>query len=243
MKILLGGTAGGIGTVTTSGTGVTWVSGVQFNAGWTGAITINGTAYTISSVNSATSITLTATAGTQADVGYQFGNGEEVLVRDVLPPITATTIQGIQYDSGTSGLCSIVLTGSPSGLARNSLISITNGASQTDIVRVLEVNLSPDGTVYSIRCSTTHTFAATNNITGLESFYTYTTVNHAATETITSSSISVESLSGSGGVTVLSLATTPNASVANGRPIDTANDWISIGIYLTNPVNVVFKPR
>ena len=215
----------------TAGAGAT-VSAILYNSGTTGWCCINPAVsggYNFQWAASRMKVILNSGGGNQ----------EEVLVRDVLPPITATTIQGIQYDSGTSGLCSIVLTGSPSGLARNSLISITNGASQTDIVRVLEVNLSPDGTVYSIRCSTTHTFAATNNITGLESFYTYTTVNHAATETITSSSISVESLSGSGGVTVLSLATTPNASVANGRPIDTANDWISIGIYLTNPVNVV----
>jgi hypothetical protein len=64
--------------VTTSGTAVTWVSGNYFmgpsnsaNAYIGQTMTINGTAYLVSTVNSPTSITLTATAGTQATpVGY-----------------------------------------------------------------------------------------------------------------------------------------------------------------------------
>lgn len=64
-----------VGTVNTSSTAVTWVSGPQFNLQWTGTITINGTTYTISSVNSPTSITLTATAGTQNGVVYSWSAG------------------------------------------------------------------------------------------------------------------------------------------------------------------------
>ncbi len=60
------------GIVSTSGTAVTWVSGDQFT-GLTGSIVINGIAYTIYSVNSATSITLTATAGSQTSVPYNAG--------------------------------------------------------------------------------------------------------------------------------------------------------------------------
>ena len=304
MKILLGGAAGGVGTVNTSGTGVTFETGVPFNTGWTGSIVINGVSYPISSVGSTTSITLSGGgAGTQTGVSYQFGTGEEVFVREVNPAVAATTIQGIQYDSGTSGTCSIVLTGSPSGLVRNSLLSITNGASQTDIVRVLEVNLSPDGTIYSIRCSTTHTFAATDAVAGVMSFYSYTALNHVAAETIASSALSmapVATTNGSGvvntngtavglvsgtlfnvgwtgsiiinGVTytiasvssttqltltssagiqggvsysygtsgaILSYAGAINASLANGRPIDPANDWLSFGLSLVNPQYVV----
>lgn len=61
------------GFVNTSGTAVTWISGTLFNAnsGWpTLQITINGTPYTISTVNSTTSITLTGSAGTQNGVAY-----------------------------------------------------------------------------------------------------------------------------------------------------------------------------
>ena len=64
----------GVGVVDTSGTAVTWDSGTQFftsGATWPGsAIVINGTTYTISTVNSATSITLTTSAGTQTSVPY-----------------------------------------------------------------------------------------------------------------------------------------------------------------------------
>lgn len=60
-----------LGTVNTSGTSVTWDSGSQFgqlSAGET--MTINAVTYTIQTVNSNTSITLTTSAGTQSAVEY-----------------------------------------------------------------------------------------------------------------------------------------------------------------------------
>jgi hypothetical protein len=66
----------GTGTVNTSGTAVTWVSGTTFKTEWAGSsIIINATNFTIASVNSTTSITLTATAGTQTGVAYTAGFG------------------------------------------------------------------------------------------------------------------------------------------------------------------------
>ena len=60
------------GVVNTSGTAVTWVSGDMFSSTdlAAGKITINGVVYTISTVNSAVSITLTATAGVQTGKAY-----------------------------------------------------------------------------------------------------------------------------------------------------------------------------
>ena len=59
------------GRVNTAGTTVNWVSGDTFVSGMVGAtIYINGVAYTVFSYVSATQITLTTTAGTQANVTY-----------------------------------------------------------------------------------------------------------------------------------------------------------------------------
>lgn len=59
------------GKVNVSGTAVTWVSGYKFTAIAAGSkIHINGLAYTVSSVTNATSLVLTASAGTQTDVRY-----------------------------------------------------------------------------------------------------------------------------------------------------------------------------
>lgn len=57
------------GTVNTSGTAVTWVSGSTFPSGMT-AIIIAGTSYTIATWNSATSLTLSSSAGTQTGASF-----------------------------------------------------------------------------------------------------------------------------------------------------------------------------
>lgn len=66
----------GTGTVNTSGTAVTWASGTTFKTEWAGSsIIINAVNYTISAVASTTSLTLTATAGTQTGVSFTAGFG------------------------------------------------------------------------------------------------------------------------------------------------------------------------
>jgi hypothetical protein len=64
--------ASSVGTVDTSGTAVVRDTGAFFDTAWPSGttITINSVDYVISSVNSTTSITLTATAGTQTGVAY-----------------------------------------------------------------------------------------------------------------------------------------------------------------------------
>jgi len=62
------------GSVDTSGTAVTYVSGNDFSSLTNGeAMTISGTGYVIATVNSSTSITLTATAGTQTGAIWNAG--------------------------------------------------------------------------------------------------------------------------------------------------------------------------
>lgn len=163
-------------------------------------------------------------------------NVETVVVREIHNAITSTTIAGILYDSGTTGLCSIVLTGNPVGLDRNSLIQIVGGGG-TEIVRVLSVTLSPDGSVYSLRTVTANAHASTATVNGILSWYVYTVQTHVATETITSHYIQFgHAAQGVGGG---ALTAGIDASTANSRPIDTANDYLKISIFLQNPQNVV----
>jgi len=161
---------------------------------------------------------------------------ENVVVREIWQAIPNTTVQGIQYDVGNNGMCSVVLNlpiyaipGGPTGLSRNSLIQI-----DSEIVRVLEVLVSPDGTAYSLRLSTTTTHGIGASVTGLLSWYCYTVRAHSVGETI--ASLFLESgTSASGTVGTLQSTVSVNAASAGGRPIDTANDYMHIALFLQNP--------
>jgi hypothetical protein len=62
------------GTVNTSGTAVTWVSGTNFNTNMAPfPIVINGVTYQVATYNSSTSLTLASSAGTQTGVAYSSG--------------------------------------------------------------------------------------------------------------------------------------------------------------------------
>lgn len=156
------------------------------------------------------------------------GNAETCTVREIHPAIAATTIGSVIYDAGTSGACSMVLVASPPGFARNSLISIGG-----EVIRVLAVIGSPDGTTYSVRCSTAGTKAAGDAVTGLISWYLYTTLTHAAAETITLLYIPIANAAI--GVSSVALLTAVNAGRANGRPISEADDYYHISLYCDTP--------
>jgi hypothetical protein len=162
------------------------------------------------------------------------GGTEEIVVREIHPAIANSTIQGIQYDSGVSGPCSLVITGSPANLARNSLIQLN-----FEVVRVLEVIPDPSGVFYSVRCSTLGTHAAGEPVYGLISWYVWTNSTHAHGEAITSEYVAVPNT-----YTDTSAYFTINGSTANGRPIDPANDYFHISLFLQNPqfvTSVVLK--
>jgi hypothetical protein len=68
-----GASSGGIsgsGTVNSSGTTVTYVSGTMFNTGWTGTVYVAGKPYTISSVSSPTTLITTGTVPTLSGANY-----------------------------------------------------------------------------------------------------------------------------------------------------------------------------
>lgn len=108
------------------------------------------------------------------------GGSEIVTVMQVLPGLASTTVAGVAYDTGTSGLATLQPTAPVQNLQRNALI-VVNGAA----VRVLSVNQGPDN-FYSIRVVLPSGIAAGQTITVPVSFRAFTTGAHGAAETITS---------------------------------------------------------
>jgi len=221
------GFSGNISSLTKNnreGTAVTSsISAIKYNSGSTGWACM---------VPASASPLTWAGARMRVQLNNGGGNQETVLVREIHPAISTTTIQGIAYDSGTTGGCSIVLAGSPEGIARNSLITIGG-----ELIRVLSVNFSPDGSTYSIRCSTANTHAASDAVTGNLSWYIYTVQTHAAAENITSACIYAHGSSlGSAKSVTNSIYTIGgiNAASASSRPLDLANDWCHISLWITN---------
>lgn len=137
-------------------------------------------------------------AGTTVRVG---AGGETVIVQEVHPPVSPTTIGRILYDVGTSGLCTIQPAGSfsvgqielplPDEIRRryedlNVPVEPRVTVSRTvdfpvnslvtlgglETVRILSVAIGQDGR-QSFRCQTAGTFAATDTIVGVPTFRAY----------------------------------------------------------------------
>ena len=94
----------GGGTVNTSGTSVTLVSGSTFNTAWTngGEMLIGGLIYTIATVNSSTSITLTSSAGTNTGATYSAGflqNANGLNFNSYIGSLTGIASFSSAYDS------------------------------------------------------------------------------------------------------------------------------------------------
>ncbi len=171
-------------------------------------------------------------AGERMKVILAGGFPEIIAIREIHNAIPFVRIAAIQYDSGSTGLCSIALTESPAGLARNSLIVI-----DSETVRVQEVVPAPTGTAYSIRCSCASTHVVGDGVSGLISWYTYTLATHAAAENIILDYIKFTQAAA--GVGAGTLTEDVDLLIANGRQIDPANDYLHISIFLQNPQNVV----
>lgn len=165
---------------------------------------------------------------------------ETCLVREVHPNVpqlgAPITVAGVKYDSGATGLCTVVFNDPADGLARNSVLLI--GA---EYVRVLSVDYAPDGTTYSIRCSTTGTILVGDSVAGILSWYVYTVNNHAIGETLTADYL--ESTIAAGGPSTATLTKTGlmlDVSVADGRPISLADDYLHCSFYSNAPWNVAY---
>jgi len=164
------------------------------------------------------------------------GGTENCIVREIHAAISATTLAGISYDAGSTGLCTIVLTNSPIGLDRNSIIVVGGEAT-----RVLSVTMTPDGSTYSARCVLTATHAAGVAVTGLISWYVYTQNTHSVGEAITSNYVlsNVASIAATN-LAAISVYTTLDASKAdNSRPISLADDYLHLSFFASNPYAIV----
>lgn len=161
------------------------LSGFDSDTGWTSETntTVESGAY--SRVNTTITAILYDTGNTgwciidPADLGnigagaqLLLNSSETVVVHSVSAPSTATTIaatNGITYDSGTTGPCTIVLTDSFPQIVVDGMLYNSIVAQYARITSVLE---GPDGTL-SIRTSTASQWSAGNAVAVVGSFRVY----------------------------------------------------------------------
>ena len=147
----------------------TTVAQILYDTGSTGWACVNPTSF--------------ANIGPGATLVFDTGGGDQetVYVQETHPGSVATTIANVIYDSGSTGLCSIVLTTPLKQVEVNGLFRRTSGTAES--TRVLSVTTGPDGNI-SFRVSTTNTFAVGDTVQMLISFRAYLANTHAAAETI-----------------------------------------------------------
>jgi hypothetical protein len=177
--------------------------------------------------------------GERLDVNAGAGGTEETVVAQEVHPVSgATTIGSIIYDSGTSGLCSIVLSTALIQAEVNSMIRDTTVAG-TENARVLAVVLGPDGST-SLRVSTVGTWVAADAVQLLATIRTYTVNAHSTGETVRIDGIRTAVTTGAPGYLRQSIAT--NAGWVNqdlslfgtGIPI-TSDDLMHISLRTDRP--------
>ncbi len=134
-------TGGAIGTVNASGTSVIYETGIPFNASgaWNGlTISINSVNYTIASVSSATSLTLTtAVSGTLTGVSYSVASAPAAIYSDanntvLTNPFTANTNASWYFYAPTSYNVDVQMSGGPNSMPTFTLGDIsTSGGGGT----------------------------------------------------------------------------------------------------------------
>ena len=159
------------------------------------------------------------------------GTAEYVAVEQTFPQIKSTTIEGIVYEIGASGFCTIQLATPVTGLLVNTLVQLA----ATEIVRVLSVTDGPDGKP-CFRCSTTGTFTAGQAVTGFRNFRCYTVSNHIAAETLITKAY--ESIITPAGIGNIRHNIARDLSAAGSRPI-TDDDEICVGVYLSDITKLI----
>src|ERR1035437_9310031 len=182
--------------------------------------TISQILYDHSTIGWASIVLTTMDLNIQPGVPILINGAEVVLVNQVFPISSTTTIAGIAYDVGTVGLCSVVLTAPTQEITPDSVVKLS-----TELVRVLAVVVGPDG-IPAFRCVTTGTHAAGETGSGYASIRAYTAINHAPAETVVNVSAAASIAPGTG---TLTATTAIDFSKAGNRPITHADHlWTSV---------------
>jgi hypothetical protein len=229
------------------------------NSGWTnqgtaGAITVGArlTGVTINNIVYISGTTgwcmITPTGGNNSDIiaGMQLqinqggGNFENVIVEEVHKTYTlaGNTIAAIDYDSGTTGLCTIQPVSPLSGLARNAWINL-NGSGNFEDVRIISVTNGPGG-LTSLRAKTVQAHVAGEAVVPPfeGSFWTHTVNTHVPGETLkepfltSSITTGIGTLAYNGGLPGLNLGSVQALGVA--RPLG-PDDYIHIAVQIDKP--------
>lgn len=206
------GTAGAASTTTRINTTITYILYDSGSTGWC-------------SIAPASMANIGESCRIIVDTG---GAPETIVVQTVHPGSVASTIASIIYDSGTTGLCSIVLTTAIDQATCDALIRNTT---QSENVRIVAITTGPDGST-SLRLSTTGTWVATDGIQVIPSFRTYATATHAAAQTLTRDALRTAVTVGTG--TLTKTAALDLSLLAAGIPTH-PDDLMHIGIRVSDP--------
>jgi len=205
-----GWTAGGTGSAVTAATRVP------------AATTISKLIYDNGAAPSWVSLTFNnpsdwAGSGIQIIVG-----GETSLVQEYIPAgfNTPTAVAAIQYDTGSTGLCCVVLDSQTAALPQDGIVTIG-----TEDVRVLSVATGP-GNSFSFRCSTVSTHVAGETVTSYATARAYFANAHVAGDAVTGNYVGFTSTVGTGNMTK---SATLDLSQIGGRAI-TGDDYIHISV-------------
>jgi hypothetical protein len=155
-----------------------------------------------------------------------------VLVEEVRSGAPAIAITRIIYDSGTTGLCSMMLTIPNANIQVNSVLLVTGVATAgTELIRVVDVLIADDGTM-CVRAATTVARLPTDTLTAKPSFTCHMAGTPLGTGAIQDNGILSTSPSSTGSTpATLSKVAALDLSFLNSTLIgSTLDDYMSIGL-------------
>lgn len=156
-------------------------------------------------------------------------SAEDTVIEDIFPAAlnaSVATISSITYDSGSTGLCTIVLSIPSTDIQRDSILLLGG----TEYVRVIDVTLDSNN-IPSIRCSTTGTFAAAATVSGAASFRIYTANTYVAAQTIVTKAI--KTVISASGISSITRTFNVDLTYADSKPLS-LEDFLHFSILVSD---------